>query len=69
MCSYDPPLRDLTMVPALYAQIQSRDSLAGLPVYFYMDGLLMVYRPPQAMYQCEISDDWKVRVVRLEISL
>ena len=62
-------MEDLSMALTLFARMQGMDSLAGLPVYFCMDSLLMVYPPLQTLYQCEVCEDGKVRAVRLEVSI
>lgn len=62
-------VENLSMALALYARMQGMDSLAGLPVYFCTDGLLMVYPPLQALYQCETGEDGKVRAVRIEMTI
>lgn len=62
-------VEDLTMALTLYARIRSMESLTGMPVYFCVDSLLMIYPPLQAVYQCEVCEDGKIKAVRIEVSI
>lgn len=60
-------MEDLYMVLSVYARMKGMDPILGLPVYFCIDSLLMVYPPLQTLYRCEVCDAGNIKVVKVDV--